>query len=92
MTYTTLHGLAGAKYIRQHFHIQDQQIISAVANHVIPSLRPTTLDKIIYCADKLEPARSNNDADNIKSLRQLAFTNIGAAFNTLLTQIQKRYR
>jgi nicotinate-nucleotide adenylyltransferase len=89
--YHTLHGLAGAKYIHQRFHINDKQILNAIANHVIPAPNPSPLDMIIYCADKLEPARTNSDISNRSKFIALSRKDLKSTFIKLNKEIQEQY-
>lgn len=88
----TLHGCASAAYAKEHFFINDKEILNAIYNHVIPPKKPSTLDKIIYCADKLEPARTKRDIPNRAKLLALAKTNLNEAYNQVLAYNQERFK
>jgi len=90
-TWHTLHGYAAAIYIQKHFNIEDQQIINAVKNHVIPPKKCDELSMIIYCADKLEPARTKQDISNRKQLLQLVKKDLKVGFEKVLSEIQLKY-
>jgi nicotinate-nucleotide adenylyltransferase len=86
-----LHGEAGAIYTKINIGIHDPQILNAIANHVIPPKNPDILSMIIYCADKLEPARTKADVSNRLYYVRLAKQNIQRCFDELHTEISKRY-
>ncbi len=91
-TIHTLHGCASAKYVKEHFNITDKQIINAINNHVIPLKNASTLDKIIYCADKLEPARTEEDIPNRDRLLKLARSNLNKAYKIVLEYNKSRFK
>jgi nicotinate-nucleotide adenylyltransferase len=86
-----MHGLASAQYVKKFFNIKDKEVLNAIANHVIPSKEPTILDMIIYCADKLEPARTKEDVNNRVGYVKLAKTDIEAAFTKLYKETSAHY-
>jgi nicotinate-nucleotide adenylyltransferase len=90
-TIHTLHGVASAKYIEANFHIKDSLILNAIANHVIPPKNPSILDKILYCADKLEPSRTKSDVTNRERYVRLAKHDINKAFSKLHQEMINRY-
>lgn len=90
-TIHTLHGIASSIYAQQHFNITDQEVIDAIANHVVPPKECTTLDKIIYLADKLEPSRTNEQVPNRKKILKLAYKDVNQAFNVLVKTMNDKY-
>lgn len=58
------HSYIGASYIRRVFHIYDRRISEAVYHHVIGRNR-TDYDRILYIADKLDPARGYDSSKEI---------------------------
>ena len=91
-TIHTTHGLAASIFVQKEFLIKDKAILSAIKNHVIPPKNASVLDKIIYCADKLEPARTNKDIPKRKELYELACNNIDKAFKTVLKFNEEKYK
>ncbi len=87
----TLHGLAAKSYIEKHFNIYDEEVLNAVANHVIPSNNMQILDKIIYLADKLEPKRTKSDIPNRRKLLKLAFKDINLAYQKVYELTQAKF-
>lgn len=63
-----LHGPAGAELAARLFHLDDKAIAAAISYHT--TLRPEAgkLEKIIYLADKMEPARSYGDLREIRAM------------------------
>lgn len=90
-TIHTLHGVASAVYAKKFFNIKDKEILNAIANHVIPSSKPSKLDMILYCADKLEPNRTNEDVTNREDYVELAKKNLKVAFTKLLKEMYAHY-
>jgi predicted HD superfamily hydrolase involved in NAD metabolism len=90
-TVHTLHGEASAIHAKTNFNIHDQQILNAIANHVRPPKNPDILSMIIYCADKLEPARTKSDVSNRLYYVRLSKQDIKRCFNELHTEICNRY-
>ncbi len=87
----TLHGCASAVYVKENFFINDKEILDAIYNHVIPPKKPSILSKIIYCADKLEPARTKKDMPNRAKLLALAKTNLNKAYEEVLAYNKSRF-
>ena len=54
-----LHGPVGSVYIEEKFDIRDEEIKLAVANHTFGRSHMTLLEKIIFIADYIEPARKH---------------------------------
>ncbi|MDD2587108.1 MAG: bis(5'-nucleosyl)-tetraphosphatase (symmetrical) YqeK [Syntrophomonadaceae bacterium] len=64
-----LHAPVGALLLQQELGVADTEILQAVKYHTTGSTFMTTLDKIIYLADMIEPGR---DFPGIERLRCLA--------------------
>lgn len=54
---TVIHGPLGAKVARQDFGITDTEILDAIKYHTTGRIGMTTLDKVVYVADKIEQTR-----------------------------------
>ena len=63
-------------YAREHYGITDDSILSAIRYHTTGREEMTPLEKILYLADKLEPARDYSD---LAELRALALKDLDAA-------------
>ena len=53
-----LHAKLSAVYAREKYGVSDQEVLSAIACHTTGKPAMTTLEKIIYIADYIEPNRS----------------------------------
>ena len=69
-----IHAKYGAFLAENKYGIQDAEIISAIACHTTGKPDMTTLDKILYIADYIEPRRDK--ADNLPQMRYLAFQDL----------------
>lgn len=74
-----LHGKLGAYYARKHYFITDAEILSAISNHTTGRPGMTTLEKIIFLADYLEPFRTQPTSPCLNEIRQTAFEDIDKA-------------
>ena len=90
-TWHTLHGLAASIVMEDKYGIKDREVLNAVKNHCVPSKQIDTLGKIIYLADKLEPARTEEDIPNRKKYLELADHDIDKAYEQVLKITQERY-
>ena len=71
-----LHGPVGALLIKQDLGLTDRAILQAVARHTVGAVAMTTLDKIIYLADAIEPERR---FPGVEELRRLASMDLDQA-------------
>lgn len=78
------HGPAGAVLVGQMFGITDPAIIQAIQCHTTGCANMSELDKIIFIADKVEPARTYQ---NLNEIRRLAPTDLDAAMRVCLEEI-----
>lgn len=78
------HGEVGAEIIHNELGIDDETILNAVRRHTIGAPEMTTLDKIVYVADYIEPGR---DFPVVNYAREIAFLNLddGVRFETQQT-------
>lgn len=63
-----LHGIAGAVIAKDIMGIEDEDILSAVAYHTTGRRNMSTLEKIIYIADYVEPLRIFEGVDRMREL------------------------
>lgn len=61
-----LHAPAGAVLAKKEFNVQDEEILSAIRWHTLGRLNMTTLEKIIFLADKIEPETRGREAYEIR--------------------------
>lgn len=64
-----LHAYIGAGRISELYEVDDPEIAQAIYRHTVGGSQMTPLDKIIYFADMIEPAR---DYPEVELLRQLS--------------------
>lgn len=91
-----LHGYIGAYMMKTQYLFTNQTIINAVARHTKPydycKLEDlTNLDMALYCADKLEPTRTEEDCHNIEYYRNLLKINLKQCFVELYDAIQNQF-
>ena len=69
------HAIVGAVYAKEKYHL-DEEIIHAISSHTIGDIPMSTLDKIVFVADKIEPGKNY---PKIEEERQLAKENLDKA-------------
>ena len=79
-------------YIKDNFYINDEEILDAIRNHVIPPMECSTLSMILYCADKLEPGRTVNDVKNRRKKLSIVKKDLKKGFKLLYNEIKERYK
>jgi nicotinate-nucleotide adenylyltransferase len=67
------HGEVGAELLRQYFGIEDESILDAIRWHTYGNRHMSTLSKIIYVADIIEPSR---EFEGLSKLRHLAYEDL----------------
>jgi len=70
------HAAHGAEIARDEFGISDSEILDAIRYHTTGRPGMGLLEKIIYLADAIEPARGCGTVDKV---RELAYTDLNAA-------------
>lgn len=68
-----LHGPVGAKIAEQELRITDPDVLNAVCFHTTGREGMSVLEKLIYLADYIEPAR---DFPGLEAVRQLAYMDL----------------
>ena len=63
-----LHGPVGAALAQRKFGVEDEEVLRAVRFHTTGVAGMSTLDKIIYLADYLEPGRDFPGVDRLRAL------------------------
>ena len=69
-----LHAKVGSFLAKEKYGIKDREILDAITCHTTGRPAMTTLDKIIYISDYIEPGRCQ--APNLTLVRQLAFQDL----------------
>ena len=77
----TLHALTGS-LVAQRIFGENKQVVDAIRCHTTGKANMTTLEKIIYVADYMEP---NRDFPGVENLRKLAYENLDEALKLGLT-------
>lgn len=77
----TLHALTGSLVAERIFG-ENKQVVDAVRSHTTGKANMTTLEKVLYVADYIEP---NRDFPGVEKLRKLAFENLDQALKLGLT-------
>lgn len=72
-----LHSLTGYFWLKNKYHIRDEEILNAVLKHTSLDASLSTLDKIIFVADKLADGRKFN---GIQQVRKLVLENFDEGF------------
>lgn len=61
------HSKIGAEMSKEIFGIEDEDILNAIANHTTGRAGMSTLEKIIFLADAIEPGRHYPSVDEIRA-------------------------
>ncbi|MBD5143465.1 MAG: bis(5'-nucleosyl)-tetraphosphatase (symmetrical) YqeK [Oscillospiraceae bacterium] len=64
------HGIAGAYFLQQEFHIEDMDILNAVRFHTVGRANMSILEEIIYIADMISEERDYKGVDKMRRLAQ----------------------
>lgn len=83
------HSPAGSIYARKRFAIDDEEILNAIFYHTTGHSGMTKLEKIIFLADKLEPARTYSD---LTLLREEALENLDNAMLMCMAEVSKKFK
>lgn len=77
-----LHGKVGAFLAKNKFGVQDEDILNAITWHTTGRPNMSTLEKIIYIADYIEPYRK--PIPDLDSIRKLAFEDLDLTMKAIL--------
>ena len=77
-----IHAKLGAYLAEHEYGIKDREILDAVAYHTTGRPGMSMLEKIIYIADYIEPAR--NKAPRLTEIRRLAFEDLDECMYEIL--------
>lgn len=67
------HGIVGTYFIKRDLKITDPEILQSVWRHTTADVEMTTLDKIVFVADFIEPGR---DFPGVDEARKVAYNNL----------------
>lgn len=79
--FALLHAKLGAYLAKNIYGINDEEILSSILYHTTGKPNMTTLEKIVYIADYIEPHR---ELPMVRELRYLAFQNLDKALYQIL--------
>jgi len=85
--YHVLHALVGAHLVQRELGIDDEEILNAIRYHTIGNEKMSTVEKIVFLADYIEPGRNYPGVDLI---RKEAFVNLDSAM-IMAIQSSKSY-
>lgn len=77
-----LHGKVGAWIAEEKYGVKDREILEAITWHTTGKPEMSVLEKIIYIADYIEPARDK--APQLKEIRTLAFQDLDRCMYEIL--------
>lgn len=77
-----IHSKLGAVYAKEKYGVDDEEILSAIRCHTTGRPDMTLLEKIIFIADYIEPARDK--AKNLTEIRKMSFEDIDEAMYMIL--------
>ncbi|MGL4948048.1 MAG: nicotinate (nicotinamide) nucleotide adenylyltransferase [Mycoplasma sp.] len=90
-----LHGVSGANFLKEVIGYNNELGLNAISRHTMPfefGTGPLTiLDKVLFCCDKLEYNRSEEDINNIDYFRQLLLKDIDECFTQLYKALKEQY-
>ncbi|RJQ51773.1 MAG: HD domain-containing protein [Actinobacteria bacterium] len=62
-----LHGPVGASLVEEELNVHDEELLQAIRYHTIGRPGMSPLEKIVYLADMIEPARSFPGVEEIRA-------------------------
>lgn len=80
-----LHAKVGAYLARKKYGVKNQDILNAIHSHTTGRQNMSTLEKIIFVADYIEPGRVHGPA-NLAEIRKLAFVDLDKALVRILEE------
>ena len=83
-----LHAPAGAVFARDGFGVKDKEILDAICYHTTGRGSMSSLEKIVYLADKIEPARNYMD---LEPIRKAARTDLDEATRLTALAIKDKF-
>ena len=83
-----LHSPAGAVFARDGFGEQDRETLDAICYHTTGRGNMSVLEKIVYLADKIEPARTYMD---LSPIRKAAETDLDEAMRMTALSVKDKF-
>jgi nicotinate-nucleotide adenylyltransferase len=81
-----IHAPAGVKCACEHYNVADSIVLDAINYHTTGRANMSGIEKIVYLADKLEPAR---DYDDLCEIRRLVELDLDSAMIECLSAIKE---
>ena len=78
-----IHAKLGAWIAKKKYDIRDKDILNAITWHTTGKACMTSLEKIIYIADYIEPGRKK--AKNLDAIRKMAFSDLDETMYMILS-------
>lgn len=82
------HSPAGSVIANREFGITDSRILDAIMYHTTGREGMSTLEKIVFLADKLEPSRTYSD---LKKIRETALIDLDKAVYMCMTEVRNKF-
>ena len=70
------HGIAGAYFVKEHFGVEDIDILNAIRFHTVGRVGMTRLEEIVYIGDLISADRDYKDVEKV---RKIAYQSIDQA-------------
>lgn len=88
-----LHGPVGAEVVKEVFGIDDPDISSAIYKHTTGGEEMSILDKVVFLADKIEPASRDPDVEKTLQLSKASLDEaiVNYVDSILPLQLQKGF-
>ena len=77
-----IHAKLGAYIAREKYGVKDDEILTSITYHTTGRADMSTLEKIVYIADYIEPLRDK--APNLPKIRRLAFEDLDECMYEIL--------
>ncbi len=84
-----IHSPAGAVMAERFFGVDDKEILDAITYHTTGRGDMTLLDKIVYLADKIEPARTYTD---LTPIREASVKDLNAALGMCVEAVTEKFK
>lgn len=72
-----IHAKLGARLAKEEYEVDDEDVLNAIRHHTTGRQQMSTLEKIIFLADYIEPGRKM--IPGLDEVRHLSFTDLDAA-------------
>lgn len=88
-----LHAEVGARLLAETMGIEDEEVLSAVASHTFGRVGMTELEKVIYLADTIEPARSFPGVERVRGAAERGLDDaMRVAYRVVICHLTERGR